>query len=503
MGTTLSGITVVSGVVASGGVIGNGNFEFVSAGGIALHTTIAGGGQQVVNGGGSAVGDVVSSGGEQSVQGGGSALGSIVTGGGDLILSGGGIATGTVLQTGAELDLQDLSYSTNGGTATINPTTDVLSVAIGGSSYTQQLAGSYPNAVLTLAYDQVVGGTLVTVDQVACYAAGTRLATPEGERDVAGLGAGDAVLAWQDGAWRAARVRWVGRLAVDLARHPQPGQAAPVRIRAHAFADRVPARDLLVSPDHALWLDGALFQAQALCNGATILQEFPARIVYYHVELDRHALLCAEGLAAESYLDTGNRALFAGETGARALHPDLAAAGGDVRRCAALHLSGPPVAAAHAGLVRRAIACGHRLTDAPALRVLADGREVLSWQEGETWRARMAAGTRTVRLVSRSFVPAWFAEPDRRTLGVAVAEVRLAGRRLPMTSFAAGWHAREGGWREGGWRWTDGAATLHLPLTDRPTLLTIRLTGRGARYWAARPAAAGRERGGTGWRHAG
>ena len=34
-------------------------------------------------------------------------------------------------------------------------------------------------------------------------------------------------------------------------------------------------------------------------------------IEYFHVELDRHDVLFAEGLAAESYLDTGNRGLFA------------------------------------------------------------------------------------------------------------------------------------------------------------------------------------------------
>jgi antigen 43 len=493
MGTTLSGITVVSGVVASGGTIGNGNFEFVSAGGIALHTTIAGGGQQVVNGGGSAVDNVVANGGEQSVQGGGIVIGSTVSSGGDLILSGGGVASATVLRPGAELDLQDLDYSVNGGTATINPSTDVLSVAIGSATYTQQLSGSYPNAVLSLAYDGITNGTLVTVDQVACYAAGTRLATPAGERDVAALRAGDAVLAWQDGAWRAARVRWAGHVAVDLARHERPSQAAPVRIRAHAIAEGVPARDLLVSPDHAIWLDGALFQAQALCNGATIVQEFPARIVYHHVELDRHALLCAEGLAAESYLDTGNRALFAGEAGTRRLHADLAAGGSAAvwaaQACAPLHLDGPAVAVAHARLLRRAITCGHLLTADPALRLLADGRDVLSMQTGETWRANVPAGTRVVGVASRCFVPGWFAEPDRRRLGVAVAGVRLAGRNLARTAFAAGWHPAEDGWR-----WTDGAATLHLPATTRPATLTVRLTGRGARYWTApRPAPAERE----------
>lgn len=489
MGTSSSTDFYVSGVVESGVTLGSGDFEIVSAGGVALNTTLVGGAQQWIANSGTAVDTVVNNTCAQFVESDGIASGTVVNAGGSLLLSG-GVAIGPVLHTGANLGLLDVPIGINGGTATINPTTDVLSITSGSSTYTQQLSGSYPHAVLSLT--PLAHGTLVTVDQVACYAAGTRLATPAGERDVAGLRAGDTVLAWQDGAWRPARVRWVGHVVVDLARHERPAQAAPVRIRAHAIADGVPARDMLVSPDHAIWLDGALFQAQALCNGATIVQEFPARIVYYHVELDRHALLCAEGLAAESYLDTGNRALFAGENGVRTLHAAFGAAtSGEVwatQACAPLILDGPAVVAAHARLGQRAIGCGHVLTAEPALRVLADGREVLSMQAGETWRARLPAGTRVVGVASRCFVPAWFGEPDRRRLGVAVTGVWLGGRRLPRAAFAAGWHPREDGWR-----WTDGAATLHLPAMARPATLTLRLTGRNARYWVApRPAAAER-----------
>ena len=33
-------------------------------------------------------------------------------------------------------------------------------------------------------------------------------------------------------------------------------------------------------------------------------------MTYYHVELSTHDVILAEGLATESYLDTGNRAAF-------------------------------------------------------------------------------------------------------------------------------------------------------------------------------------------------
>ena len=46
-------------------------------------------------------------------------------------------------------------------------------------------------------------------------------------------------------------------------------------------------------------------------NGQTILAETRDEVTFWHVELARHAILFAEGAAAESYLDTGNRRQFA------------------------------------------------------------------------------------------------------------------------------------------------------------------------------------------------
>ena len=90
----------------------------------------------------------------------------------------------------------------------------------------------------------------------------------------------------------------------------RPHDVWPVRVSAGAFGDAQPGRDLLLSPDHAVFLDGALIPIRYLINGRTVVQEFAAEVSYYHVELPEHSVILAEGLPCESYLETGNRAAF-------------------------------------------------------------------------------------------------------------------------------------------------------------------------------------------------
>jgi hypothetical protein len=107
-------------------------------------------------------------------------------------------------------------------------------------------------------------------------------------------------------------VRWLGHRRVDCRRHPRPGDAWPIRVRAGAFGENLPHRDLSLSPDHAVFVaPGLLVPVRYLINDATIVQEPVDAITYWHVELPTHDVLLAEGLPVESYLDTGNRGAFA------------------------------------------------------------------------------------------------------------------------------------------------------------------------------------------------
>jgi len=340
------------------------------------------------------------------------------------------------------------------------------------------------------------GGTLVTqVSSVPCYAAGTMIAAQWAEVPVESLRPGDLV---RTAGGRLAPVVWVGRTRIDLRRHPAPRTAAPIRIEAGALAPGLPRRDLLVSPDHALAVGAALVPARLLANGASIRSE-PERpaVTYVHVELDRHDLLLAEGVAAESFLDTGNRGLFAQAHGVRPLFPDFSRTEAEsvrafaARGCAPLLLDGPVVAAEHARLAARAAMLGYRHSEDGDLRVEADHPATTAAPCPDGVALRLPAGINRLRLRSRSFVPAELnpAQPDGRTLGV-VLTVRLDGAPPPDTAFAFGWHDPEpelgGG---GGWRWTDGDAALILDLAQ-PAELTVRLLPVGACYWLALPARA-------------
>ncbi|WP_160000057.1 Hint domain-containing protein [Roseomonas sp. 18066] len=157
-----------------------------------------------------------------------------------------------------------------------------------------------------------------------CFLAGTRIATPEGERAIETLSIGDRVLT---ATGEALPIRWIGRQTV-VAAFADRARAWPVRIGAGALGQGLPRRDLFVSPDHALLVEGLLVQAGALVGQpgiARVTQPAP-RFTYHHLELPKHALVLAEGAAAESFVDNVTRARFDNFPEYVALHGDTPAA---------------------------------------------------------------------------------------------------------------------------------------------------------------------------------
>jgi len=255
----------------------------------------------------------------------------------------------------------------------------------------------------------------------------------------------------------------------------------PVRVQAYAFGPEAPHTDLFLSPDHAVFVAdggsrGALIPIRHLLNGASISQIAAAEVHYFHLELDAHAVLFAEGLACESYLDTGNRAAFANAGPVVMAHADFTAhalAKWADAACAPLLIAGDFVTATRVALLERAALLGHEQTDDPALSILLDGKPAEFETDG---CVALPGGTRVARLVSRVMVPAQiFADGgDHRGLGIAVAALELDGVVAPPGRRLRGWHAAEAGWQ-----WTDGDATLDVTGARR---LFLRYANVG-RYW--------------------
>lgn len=278
---------------------------------------------------------------------------------------------------------------------------------------------------------------------IRCFAPGTRILTTRGDIAVEQLALGDnAVL--HDG--KIAPITWIGHRTVDLAHHPRPETVQPILIKAGALGENLPHRDLTLSPDHALFLDGHLIPAKALLNGTTIRQRSEPSITYYHVELPAHAVLLAEGAPVESYLETGNRTAFENSGVAVQLHPQFSPAQEQAQReangCAPFAETGAVVEAVRARLLALAAI---PTTDEPILKITY---------------ARGAA-----MITSRTAIPGYIsANPaDRRRLGVKIAALHVNGRAIPIDhpALVTGWHAME---PDG--RWTNGAAIVPASLLD-------------------------------------
>jgi hypothetical protein len=317
-----------------------------------------------------------------------------------------------------------------------------------------------------------------TLHPPACFAERTRIETDRGPVPVEQLRPGDRVRTYRRPGF--APVVWTGQRQVVCAQH-RAQDIWPVRIAAGAVAEGQPSRDLYLSPDHSVFLDGVLVPVRHLLNDATIVQVPADRITYWHVELIEHDILLADGLPTESYLDTGNRAGFAGS------RPPLGVVRGGARTawaeraCARLLEDPARQASIRLRLRQRATALGFRETPDAGLSLRAEGRPIHATWDGTTLEAVLPGGLRMVHLHSRTAVPSQQlpGAEDHRRLGVAVVQVLLDGWefRLDDGRLLAGWHPPEPNLR-----WTDGLASLVLPPTPKPIHLRIR-TAPMLRYW--------------------
>nr|WP_256368031.1 MULTISPECIES: Hint domain-containing protein [unclassified Ruegeria] len=161
-----------------------------------------------------------------------------------------------------------------------------------------------------------------------CFTPGTMIATPDGERTVEDLKAGDLVTTLDHGPQP---LIWVGRTRVEA-----KGKLAPIRFEAGVFDLDCP---LLVSPQHRMLIEDwrasylfghaeALIAAHVLVNGDTVTRVEGGEVEYVHLLFKRHEIIIANGAKSESYYPGHALTAADRETQSEVLHlfPELAGA---------------------------------------------------------------------------------------------------------------------------------------------------------------------------------
>ncbi|AHK70464.1 Hint domain-containing protein [Gluconobacter oxydans] len=414
--TVSAGGTIVGATVLSGGMLdvaGTDSGSVISAGGVENITGHASGGtvygtQTLATSGASISNETVLSGGTVDITIKGVTATGITLDGGSLSIDGNSVANNTVLKDGGTLDLlspkasvtgslefagagtliQSVAPSSTaygvqavisgfeaddtidlegmGSAATLSSVTSggntLVTVMDGKTSETLTFAGDYAADFFVLGADSA-GGLTVTAEGTPCYCPGTAILTETGERPVETLEIGDRLIT-RNGAIRP--IRWIGRRAYDGRFAAGRSDIMPVRIAAGALGEGLPRRDLVISPLHAMFLDGVLVPVHALVNNRTITQAEQVDVVeYIHIELETHDIIFAEGAASETFIDDGSRGMFHNAREYAELYPDAEPVA--ARYCAPRVESGEELEA-----IRRRLDAASPRTDTSSIELYVD-----------------------------------------------------------------------------------------------------------------------------------
>ena len=142
-----------------------------------------------------------------------------------------------------------------------------------------------------------------------CFARGSFIETEDGAKPVEDLVVGDLVMTKDHGLQP---IRWIGSAWRSAAMLRQNPKLAPIKIAKDTFGPGRPQQDLLVSPQHrvlveapaaraAFGSDEILVAARHLCALEGVAPvESGSGVQYFHILLDRHEIIYANGLETES-----------------------------------------------------------------------------------------------------------------------------------------------------------------------------------------------------------
>jgi len=135
--------------------------------------------------------------------------------------------------------------------------------------------------------------------------------TADGDRKIEDLTAGDLLPGFFGGI---RPIQWIAHYPFKKGDPTKAwvSDVLPVRVARSALGPRIPNADLYITRAHALLIDGVLVPVCTLINGTTIaiydgsgLDE----LEYFHIKLERHDVIYAEGAPCETLLNVDENAV--------------------------------------------------------------------------------------------------------------------------------------------------------------------------------------------------
>ncbi len=215
-------------------------------------------------------------------------------------------------------DFVDLEFGGTGTNTTTGQSFTYYMISIDGQDPGETVTNV---GIIFVPSDAVLPGQFFTINNsysdnqsvsydVLCFANGTMIDTPNGEVAVENLEVGGVV---RTASGSDVQIRWIGKRtfsSVELSENPK---LYPIKLAANALGENAPSRDLSLSPQHRVlvsdWRSELLFglndffcPAKALVNGTSIVLDTSVEeITYYHIMLDDHDVLVANGQKCESF----------------------------------------------------------------------------------------------------------------------------------------------------------------------------------------------------------
>lgn len=406
----------------------------------------------------------------------------------------------------------DLSVSTSDLYATYDPTnkeTIITTDLKGGTGYANQRLYVVIPDTATVSNPlnlnpTVIGGEIPTPistdgtysETFSCFLKDSLIKTQNGYMPVQNITSGEMVSVFIDGTEEQKEVVWAGTAHVVVnANLPEDQAGYPVRILKNAISENVPFKDMLITPEHCLFVEGKFIPARMLVNGRSIYYDTSITSYdYYHIETEKHSVIMADGMLTESYLDTGNRCNFrqAGKViriGGKQKNwqKDAAAPLGVQRDFVEPIFQKIEEKAKDLGIEDRA--APKILMKDPDLKLVTNsGATIYPFKKSENiYSFMLPAGVESVRVVSRSSRPSDVIGPfvdDRRQMGVAVGKIHFGSVWVSQQVQEHLAPSKPEGWHDMGLQdcaWTDGNAflPLHNIVTGKMGILSLEIRAAG------------------------